>query len=427
MFVQDEWRPTRHADAAARSCVIRSSSGTGISDRESSTSGPRGDVVGSGRQRPHEHHRRVRTVFRQPVQRADQRRQDRRRRAAFESWLSRAGPPFRRGDRRDTACRESVLASAPSLSLAVSPAFDAPYTHQYSVTVNRQLASDLVGERVRHRNEGKPLRELDRLQPAPAVARPGTPAGRRQRRRRHVGVGASVHAVGRELVSRAARVGDQAALAWIPGDGFVHACRRPRTASATSSAIRRRIRDAAAIRRILTGCPRRSIRRRSAGRRCRTSGIASSSAACRSCRSGFRCRASSPPGPAVRSTSSPALDLNGDGDATVSPGPDRARTVPSDPSTSIGRNAGRLPREQRSRRARHQAPQGGRAFDVDAHARRAECVQRDELHRRQPRVRHRRLSVAAAADLRAVHPGRAAAAAADRRALLVLKRGDWHR
>ncbi len=40
-------------------------------------------------------------------------------------------------------------------------------------------------------------------------------------------------------------------------------------------------------------------------------------------------------------------DLNGDGDATVSPGPDRARTVPSDPSTSIGRNAGRLPRESR--------------------------------------------------------------------------------
>ena len=40
-------------------------------------------------------------------------------------------------------------------------------------------------------------------------------------------------------------------------------------------------------------------------------------------------------------------DLNGDGDATVSPGPDRARTRPADPSSSIGRNAGRLPRERR--------------------------------------------------------------------------------
>jgi hypothetical protein len=40
-------------------------------------------------------------------------------------------------------------------------------------------------------------------------------------------------------------------------------------------------------------------------------------------------------------------DLNGDGDASVSPGPDRARTVPSDPSTSIGRNIGLLPGEQR--------------------------------------------------------------------------------
>ena len=40
-------------------------------------------------------------------------------------------------------------------------------------------------------------------------------------------------------------------------------------------------------------------------------------------------------------------DLNGDGDATVSPGPDRARRVPADPSSSVGRNAGRLPREHR--------------------------------------------------------------------------------
>jgi hypothetical protein len=40
-------------------------------------------------------------------------------------------------------------------------------------------------------------------------------------------------------------------------------------------------------------------------------------------------------------------DLNGDGDATVSPGPDRPRRVPADPSSSIGRNSGRLPREHR--------------------------------------------------------------------------------
>ena len=40
-------------------------------------------------------------------------------------------------------------------------------------------------------------------------------------------------------------------------------------------------------------------------------------------------------------------DLNGDGDATVSPGPDRARTVLSDPSTSISRNLGRLPGDHR--------------------------------------------------------------------------------
>ncbi len=40
-------------------------------------------------------------------------------------------------------------------------------------------------------------------------------------------------------------------------------------------------------------------------------------------------------------------DLNRDGDATVSPGPDRARVVLSDPSTSLPRNTGLLPGETR--------------------------------------------------------------------------------
>jgi hypothetical protein len=41
------------------------------------------------------------------------------------------------------------------------------------------------------------------------------------------------------------------------------------------------------------------------------------------------------------------VDLNGDGDSAAVPGPDRPRVVPSDPSTSIGRNVGVLPRETR--------------------------------------------------------------------------------
>jgi hypothetical protein len=40
-------------------------------------------------------------------------------------------------------------------------------------------------------------------------------------------------------------------------------------------------------------------------------------------------------------------DLNRDGDAIASPSPDRARSVPSDPSTAVPRNAGRLPGEAR--------------------------------------------------------------------------------
>ena len=39
---------------------------------------------------------------------------------------------------------ETALSNVPSVSLAVSPDFKAPYTHQYSVTLNRQLAADLA-------------------------------------------------------------------------------------------------------------------------------------------------------------------------------------------------------------------------------------------------------------------------------------------
>jgi hypothetical protein len=41
------------------------------------------------------------------------------------------------------------------------------------------------------------------------------------------------------------------------------------------------------------------------------------------------------------------IDINGDGDANTAPGPDRPRTNPADASTSIGRNTGRLPSDAR--------------------------------------------------------------------------------
>ncbi len=41
------------------------------------------------------------------------------------------------------------------------------------------------------------------------------------------------------------------------------------------------------------------------------------------------------------------IDLNGDGDANTTPGPDRPRRTPADASSSMGRNAGRLPSETR--------------------------------------------------------------------------------
>ena len=65
-------------------------------------------------------------------------------------------------------------------------------------------------------------------------------------------------------------------------------------------------------------------------------------------------------------------DLNGDGDATVSPGPDRARTVPSDPSTSIGRNTRAAAARASTRCASHQALAGRAEIDVQRVARRVE-------------------------------------------------------
>ena len=41
------------------------------------------------------------------------------------------------------------------------------------------------------------------------------------------------------------------------------------------------------------------------------------------------------------------IDINGDGDANTTPGPDRPRRNPADASSSIGRNAGRLSSETR--------------------------------------------------------------------------------
>jgi hypothetical protein len=54
-------------------------------------------------------------------------------------------------------------------------------------------------------------------------------------------------------------------------------------------------------------------------------------------------------------------DLNGDGDGGTIPGPDRARTNPADPSTSVGRNAGTLPSQATMDiRVNKRIPFGGR-------------------------------------------------------------------
>ena len=282
----------------------------------------------------------VRIVFRQPVQRAAQRREDRRRETLLAWPRSRAGRPFRPGEsagRRLPARNPSRVSL--SLTLAVSPSFEVPYTHQYSVTVNRQFAGDLVVSVSGVGDQREPLRERDRLQPVAPVTWRGTPARRREQRGRHLGLRAS-----------GTRPGGRAGIAgcWFrPRSGFRPAlrrscrtrCRRRRTASAISSTTRAGSGTGTQSGR--SGWLAPGIRSffESVGRRSRTSATGLWSRARRTSirHSGgghLHCRLRAPVQHHCRRRPERRRRRHGQ------PGPDRARAVPSDSSTSIGRNAG---------------------------------------------------------------------------------------
>ena len=174
----------------------------------------------------------------------------------------------------------------------------------------------------------------------PSLGAEQTP-GRRQRRRRHVGVRASVHVVRRNVVSRPHGCGVAALhrppsvddqLHAVEGRGQRHrlpervhrAGQRPRTRPERSQ------RPAARLR---SRIPKRV-------RRCRISGTVSSRAAFTCCRRTSSCRPSSRWVRAGPYNILAGVDLNGDGDGGAT---DRARARSTDIATSVQRNAGTLP------------------------------------------------------------------------------------
>ena len=248
-----------------------------------------------------------------------------------------------------------------------------PYTHQYSVTRQssariRSVVSSVSGIATKGNRyvssiDYNPL--VPSLGPGRRPADVNSVAGTSASQLQYTPWGESWY---RGLL----RVGDQASVARIAGDGVVHAVegrrqhqrfhQQPsagsgtRARSAGPGRAAARIRSVSGARAVAAGSAAPVRRDGRAGAAVRASGRP----------------ASSRPGPGRPYNIIAGADLNGDGDATVSPGPDRARTVPSDPSTSIGRNTGRLPREHRLDARVTKRLRAGPRSTRQPHARRAE-------------------------------------------------------
>ena len=241
---------------------------------------------------------------------------------------------------------DSVLASAPSLTLAVSPAFDVPYTHQYSVAVNRQLASDVTLSVAGIGTKGR--RYVSSIDYNPLM--PSLGPGRRPADTNGVaGTSASI-------------------LQYTPwGESWyrgllISATRRlSRGLQATGSYTWSSAEDSLSD--FISSPPQDQGRGRDPqnpsglplgfvpaaergaslqDQRHRLALTAVQELPWRFQVSGIFTAGSGRPYNIIA-----GVDLNGDGDATVSPGPDRARRTLSDPSTSIARDTGRLPVEHR--------------------------------------------------------------------------------
>ena len=345
MFVQDEWRPrntlTLRLGVRYQKQFWDEASGSGNFDL-----GPRAAVSWdpSGRGRTSigaAYGLFFDSQFNAPLSAASLADGEHVRVAAFQG--APAVQAWRSPDRR---LPPAVLASAPSLALTVAPSFDVPYTHQYSVTVTRQLAADLALSVSGVVTKGN--RYVSSIDYNPLV--PSLGPGRRP---------ADVNGVAGTSASE---------LQYTPwGESWYRGLLMSATkrlsagsqvmASYTFASAEDSISD------FISSPPQDQGRGRNPedpgglplgfnpgaerGPSLQDQRHRLVVTAMREMPFGFQAAGIFTAGSGRPYNIIAGLDWNGDGDATVSPGPDRARRVPSDPSTSIGRNSGRMPGEHR--------------------------------------------------------------------------------
>jgi hypothetical protein len=241
---------------------------------------------------------------------------------------------------------QNALDSAPSLSLGVARNFDVPYTHQYSVTVNHQMASDLSvsvsgiatnGHRYVSSIDYNPL--VPSLGPGRRPADVNNVAGTSASQLQYTPWGQSWYRG--LLLSATKRLsrGSQAMVAYTLS----------KAEDSISDFINSPAQDQGRGRDLQNpdGLPLGFDPSRERGPSLQDQRHRFAATAVHDLPFGFQASGIFTAGSGRPYNIIAGVDLNGDGDATVSPGPDRARTVPSDPSTSIRRNSARLPREHR--------------------------------------------------------------------------------
>jgi hypothetical protein len=345
MFVQDEWRPrdtlTLRLGARYQKQFWDENSGSGnfdVSPRVAMSWDPTGDGRTSVAAA---YGLFFDSQFNAPISAARIANGETLRAVAFQGAL--AVQAWRSPGRR---LPQSVLDSAPTLSLGVARRFNVPYTHQYSVTVNRQLASELSvsvsgiasnGHRYVSSIDYNPL--VRALGPGRRPADVNSVAGTSASVLQYTPWGQSWY---RGLLLSATRRlsrGSQATVAYTLS----------KAEDSISDFINSPPQDQGYGRdpQNPDGLPAGFDPSRERGPSLQDQRHRFTATAVHDLPFGFQVSGIFTAGSGRPYNIIAGVDLNGDGDATVSPGPDRARTVPSDPSTGIGRNAGRLPREHR--------------------------------------------------------------------------------
>ncbi len=241
---------------------------------------------------------------------------------------------------------EAALATSPSLTLTAAPSFDVPYTHQYSVTVNRQIAADVAvsvsgigtkGNRYVGSIDYNPL--VPSLGPGRRPADNNSIAGSSASMLQYTPWGESWYRGLIASVTKRLSRGSQAMVSYTLS----------KAEDSISDFISNPPQDQGrgADPQQPDGLPlgfdpsaERGPSLQDQRHRFVATGVQDLPFEFQA--SGILTLGSGRPYNVIA-----GVDLNGDGDATVSPGPDRARADRANPSTSVGRNSARLPGEQR--------------------------------------------------------------------------------